>query len=250
MAARSGDAWEGDWQYSKPVVEALGASTDAAVPDTTDLYRKLLASADHRSVTIVTVGPLANILYLLNSGPDQHSRKTGRALVSEKVKEFIIMGGQYPSGEDEWNFNGDMPGVTRKVLAAIDVPVIFSGFEVGEVVRTGVEFNDLDPSHPLHAGYLHFSEHAPWMKERFVGDILDNASFDQTAVLYAVRGGVPEWWTLSEPGRVVADDVGGNGWESDDAGQHRYLVMTGNPDEVASVIRDAMLGPEGAPEAQ
>lgn len=243
VGARHGAAWTADWQYSQAVVEALDAPRDVQAPDATQLYRKILATAEDHSVTIVTVGPLANVLELLQSGPDQVSSSSGQDLVRSKVKQFVIMGGQFPSGDHEWNFDGDMPGVTRDVLAAIEAPVVFSGYEIGDAIRTGTTLNDLDPSHPLYAGYMHFSRHAPWMKERFTGQILDNASFDQTAVLHAVRGGVDDWWTFSEPGRVVADENGGNRWEPDPEGRHRFLVLSEAPETVAAVIRDAMLGP-------
>jgi hypothetical protein len=242
VGTRRGEPWQADWQYSKAVVDALNAPATATVPGATGLYRELLATADTGSVTVVTVGPLANILDLLESGPDRHSPMSGRQLVREKVRKFVIMGGNFPAGEHEWNFDGDMPGVTRDVLASIDVPVIFSGYEVGDAIRTGTSFNDLDDSHPLHAGFLHFSKHAPWMKDRFDGRILDNASFDQSAVLFAVRGGVGLWWELSAPGRVIADAQGGNDWQPDPDGKHRYLVLSGDPDDVAAVIQAAMLG--------
>lgn len=246
VGTRKADGWQADWQYSKAVVDALGASSDVDAPDATDLYRALLSDADDASMTIVTVGPLANILALVESGPDEHSPLAGRELVNRKVSSFVVMGGKFPSGDHEWNFDGDMRGVTRAVFEAIDVPVIFSGYEVGDVIRTGQSLNSLDAAHPMHAGYLHFSQHAPWMKDRFTGPILDNASFDQTAVLYAVRGGLGDWWTLSERGRVVPDADGGNGWEPDPDGNHRYLVLATDPDRVAGVIRDAMLGTRAA----
>ena len=243
VGSRKGAAWAADWQYSRAVVDALGAHHEVKAPDATRLYREILAAAEDLSVTIVTVGPLGNILDLLRSGPDQFSSSSGRELVRAKVKQFIIMGGQFPSGDHEWNFDGDMPGVTQDVLAAIDVPIIFSGYEVGAAIRTGTALNDLDPSHPLYAGYMHFSQHAPWMKERFKGQILDNASFDQTAVLFAVRGGENEWWSLSEPGRVIADEDGGNHWKPDPDGLHRYLILSAPPENVGTIIRNAMLDP-------
>jgi hypothetical protein len=78
--------------------------------------------------------------------------------------------------------NGNMPGVTRYVLQELTVPIVFSGFELGVQIKTGAAFNRLDPGHPLYIGYRHFSEHAPWMKQHYRGKILDNASYDQTAV--------------------------------------------------------------------
>jgi inosine-uridine nucleoside N-ribohydrolase len=234
--------WDGDWQYGRAIAEGLGVSiVPEDVPDTTSLYRRLLAAQPNSSVTVVTVGPLGNILSLLESGADEYSSLTGANLVQEKVDRFVIMGGQYPSGDHEWNFDGGMPGVTRRVLEGIDVPIVFSGYEVGNRILTGQALNTLHAGHPLYLGYRHFSEHAEWMRAAFDGDISDNASYDQTAVLYAVRGGVGRWWNLSERGRVIADDNGGNRWVRDPEGTHRYLELAGPPQDVADVILAAML---------
>lgn len=243
VGVRQGDSWHAPWQYGKAVADSLGSTHDEkGAPDATTLYRKILASQPDASVTIVTVGPLANIRNLLASPGDDISPLAGRDLVREKVERFVIMGGQFPAGDEEWNFFGDMPGVTREVLDEVEAPIVFSGYEIGEVVRTGPAIAELGEDHPLYAGYLHFSEHAPWMKDRFQGHILDNASYDQTAVLYAVRGGLGGWWALSEPGRVVADATGGNRFTPDPDGRHRYLKMTAPPEAVESVIRQLMLG--------
>lgn len=250
LGERAAPAWAADWQYSRPIVEALGApAAPAGLPEATDLYRRVLASRDDGSVTIVTVGPLANIQALLASGPDAHSPLDGVALVRRKVDRFVIMGGQFPDGEQEWNFWGEAPGVTREVLDALPVPALFSGYEVGEAVRTGPELAALAPDHPLRVGYRHFSAHAPWMKERFAGGILDNASFDQTAVLLAVRGidGLP--WHLTSPGFVVPTETGGNGWRADPEGPHRYLVLDGDPAPITAAVSELMMGSRAKPES-
>jgi inosine-uridine nucleoside N-ribohydrolase len=186
---------------------------------------------EDNSVTIVTVGPLANIRDLLISGPDKYSNLNGKELIEKKVEKFVIMGGQFPSGKNEWNFNGNMPGVTRYVLENLTVPVVFSGFEIGVVIHTGPRFHELDPGHPLYAGYTHFSKHASWMQDRYQeGKITPNASYDQTAVLYAVRGGVGKYWDKVENGYCVADDTGGNVWvETDEPTNHSYLVLKKSP---------------------
>jgi hypothetical protein len=131
-----------------------------------DLYREILSKQEDNSVRIVTVGPLANIRDLLMSGPDEFSELSGKELIEKKVEKFVIMGGKFPEGDDEWNFNGNMPGVTRYVLENITVPVVFSGFEIGLIIHTGPRFHELDPGHPLYVGYMHFSKYASWMKDR------------------------------------------------------------------------------------
>jgi inosine-uridine nucleoside N-ribohydrolase len=213
---------------------------DAA--DAVALYRKLLSSSEDSSVVIVTVGPLANIKNLIESEADSISELSGRDLIHRKVREFVIMGGQFPKGEDEWNFNGNMPGVTKYVLAHLDVPVTFSGYEVGVDIKTGAVFNEIDPQTPLYVGFRHFSQFAPWMKEYYEGKILDNSTYDQTAVLYAVRGGVGTWWDRIEGGYCKPDSTGGNTWVEGPVTNHAYLKLRADREEMAGLIEAIMLG--------
>lgn len=239
LGVRSHDTHFLEWQYNKPVADALHWElSNVNVPLAVDLYREILSKQDDNSVRIVTVGPLANIRDLMMSGPDQHSDLTGKELVEKKVEKFVIMGGRFPSGDWEWNFYGGMPGVTRYVLDNLTVPVVFSGYEIGLVVQTGTRFHELDPGHPLFVGYMHFSKYASWMQDRFQeGRITPNASYDQTAVLYAVRGGLGKYWDKVENGYCVADDNGGNVWvESSEPTNHSYLVLTISPEEMAQII--------------
>jgi hypothetical protein len=231
-----------DWNYSKPIADHFRHKLNhETAKDALSLYRKILAESEDQSIVILTVGPLKNIQNLIDSKPDNHSDLSGRELISRKVKEFVIMGGQFPEGNNEWNFNGNMPGVTRYVLENINVPVTFTGFEVGLQIKTGEVLNETDPATPLHVGFLHFSEHAPWMKERFEGKILDNSSYDQTGVLYAVRKGTGEYWDRIEGGTCVADEKGGNRWMEDPGSNHAYLKLTEDPEVMADLIEKIML---------
>lgn len=246
IGVREVGSWEADWHYSRPIAERLGGRRTAAdVPGATALYRRILAAQPDGSVTVVAVGPLANILNLLNSPPDAVSPLGGSDLLHRKVARFLVMGGHFPQGRGEWNFNGDMPGVTRAVLAGLRMPVVFSGYEVGDAIRTGEVLNRIDRVTPLRVGYRHFSQHAPWMKERFRGRILDNASFDQTAVLYAVRGGLGRWWEEVKGGRVEVDENGDNRWLPGAATNQSWLRLKVPPEQVARVIEAAMLGSPG-----
>ena len=206
------------------------------VPDAVELYRKILASADDKSITIITVGPLMNIQRLLQSEADQYSALKGSDLIKKKVKEFVIMGGQFPKGNDEWNFNGGMPGVTKYVLNNLDVPVVFSGYEIGVSIKTGATFNDIDKDTPLYKGFMYFSEHAPWMKDRFKGKILNNATYDQTTVLYVVYGGVGVLWEKITDSFCEAGDNGDNIWVKKDNSNHSYLKLIETPANMAKLI--------------
>lgn len=242
MGIRSKDSHFQEWNYNKPIADALpNKLTNQDVPPALDLYRKILSEQDDKSVTIVTVGPLKNIMDLIQSEPDKFSDLSGKELIEKKVKEFVIMGGHFPSGENEWNFNGNMPGVTRFVLENITVPVVFTGYEVGVAIQTGAVFEKLEKTHPLYLGFKHFSQNASWMKDQYKGKILNNATYDQTAVLYAVQGGLGKYWEKVVNGFCVAKENGDNYWVEDNKFDHSYLVLKRNPEEMARLIESIML---------
>ncbi|MEL7222213.1 MAG: nucleoside hydrolase, partial [Bacteroidota bacterium] len=117
IGLRQGETHETHWNHSKVIAEQLKHDiSSATAPDATQLYRKILSKSEYRSVVIVTVGPLMNIKALIDSPADIFSPLSGADLIHQKVKEFVIMGGNFPEGEKEWNFDGDMPGVTKYVL--------------------------------------------------------------------------------------------------------------------------------------
>ena len=246
LGVREVDPWQTDWNYNKVIADQFPYQTDTVnkAEPAVALYRRLLANAAPNSITIVTVGPLANIQNLLNSEPDAISGKTGAELVSAKVDQFVIMGGQFPEGitahGPEWNFDGNMQGVTQDVLETITRPIIFSGYEVGEALKFGAALNQHPHDTPLYVGYKYFSEHAPWMRQDYQGAVLDNSSFDQTAVMYAAINGVGEHWTLSARGKLTVDERGVGNWTEDETGNHRYLVLTDQTDATISAIAAAM----------
>lgn len=243
IGVRKSEKHFAEWNYSKPIAEALKHDeTFESATEATSLYRKILSRSKDKSVLIVTVGPLKNIENLLSSKPDSLSALTGKELVELKVKEFVIMGGQFPEGKKEWNFDGGMPGVTKQVIENITVPIVFSGFELGVKIRTASVFNKLDNNHPLYIGFMHFSVNAPWIKENFKGQILDNATYDQTAVLYAVKNGVGVYWDKIEHGICVPDNVGGNKWIEKEDSNHAYLKLKIKADELADIINSIMIG--------
>ena len=71
---------------------------------------------------------------------------------------------------------------------------------------------------------MHFSKNAPWMKGRFEGSILNNSTFDQTAVLYAVRNGTGLYWDKVTGGECVPDEKGGNTWKHSENSCFFWLI--------------------------
>ncbi|MEM8893873.1 MAG: nucleoside hydrolase [Bacteroidota bacterium] len=242
VGTRKGDFEPIDWNHSRVIADQFPYELDGTkAKESTQLYRELLAARDDKDVTIVTVGPLSNIKRLLESKPDEISPLDGNALIEAKVTEFIIMGGQFPSGEKEWNFDGNMPGVTKYVVEHLTVPITFSGYEVGLDIKSGEVFNDIDKNSPLHVGFMHFCQYAPWLKQNWEGTIYDNSTYDQTAVLYAVRGGIDNYWSRIEGGYCLPDDVGGNQWIEGGSKPHSYLKLIKSNEEMAEIIEGFMV---------
>lgn len=200
--------------------------------DAVALYRRTLADAKDGSVVLVSVGFLTNLRNLLASEADDASPLGGRELVRRKIKVWVCMGGQFPAGR-EWNIRQD----AAASVAAIrnwPTPIIFSGFEIGRAIQTGAGLSAAPKSSPVRRAY-----------ELYNG-LNDRASWDQTAVLYAVRGldgGLSHLWTLRRQGRIRVDDNGGNTWDEDaeDGPAQAYLQQKANPAEVAALIEKLML---------
>jgi len=199
------------------------------------LYRKLLAAAPDKSVTIVTVGFLTNMANLLQSAPDKYSSKSGRDLIKQKVKMLVSMAGR---------FDGDMGkfkefNVVKDAAASVTafnnwpVPVWFSGFEIGAKIFTGLPIVN-NPA----------IQHSP-VKDVFARSIpMDpndkngRMSWDETAVLVAVRG--YEKYFDAVKGKIICNADGSNGW--DPAGSRDlYLVQKMPKDQIEKVLNDLIM---------
>lgn len=206
-----------DWQHWSDTIVARYphniAGNDQA-EDAVKVYRRILSQQPDKSVTIVTVGFLTNLANLMSSPPDQYSRLPGIRLIEQKVKRLVSMAGRFPEGKE---FNVYMDSAASQVVFTHwPTEVIFSGFEIGEKIKTGV---------PLvqNAAIQHspvkdvFSICLPMAKE----DNNGRSSWDETAVLVAIRGYEP-FYSL-KPGSIVVNTDGSNSWVNDEGKQY-YLV--------------------------
>jgi hypothetical protein len=216
-------------------------------PDAVTLYRHILAAALDESVAIVVVGPLTNIRDLLVSPPDAISPLDGRQLALQKVKLLSVMGGRYPSGSES-NFTSDA-GASQTVVAEWPTRIMFSGFELGVEVFTGPRlWTETPEDSPVRMAY-HLWELI--FARRFAPDfdpqsgIWPHSSYDQTSVLYAVRGLRDYWDSVTEGANVVHED-GSNEWHPDLDRPHAYLVERMPREEVARIIEDLMVAPPGS----
>ena len=219
-------------RYAQGVAEEFPGTLQSAddAPDAVDQYRRVLAGEPDKSVVIVSIGYLTNLRDLINSGPDQHSSLDGRGLIEQKVRLWVCMGGQFPSGR-EANIRWD----TEASLEAIDkwpTEIIFSGYEIG-LMDTGADILDLPETNPVRRAYQLFGR-------------IPHKNWDQVALLYAVRGlddgPAAHYWKYSAPGRIVIDpEDGSNTWEEDPNGAHRHLIQIGSDDEIAQEIDSLMM---------
>jgi pyrimidine-specific ribonucleoside hydrolase len=180
------------------------------VPDALLLYRKILAAQPDHSVTIITVGFLTNLANLLESPRDVYSTLNGYELVSRKVSNLVCMAGRFPRG-NEFNLAQDVKS-SKKVLAEWPTPILFSGFEIGQKIKTGIPLihNEEIRESPVKDV---FAICIPMAKEDSAGRM----SWDETAVFVAVKGW-QNYYEL-ETGKCRINAHGVNEW-----------MHSGNPD--------------------
>jgi len=200
------------------------------VPDAIPLYRKILAAQPDNSVTIVTVGFLTNLANLLDSKGDEYSGLTGMELIRKKVKHLVSMAGHFPAGR-EYNVLVDSLA-SEKVFLHWPTPVIYSGFEIGREIITGRQLTAdqhlQSPVRDVFALCMAFSEE----------DRNGRKSWDQTAVLTAVRGAGPYFGM--QKGHIVLKG-GYNEWKDDPAGNQAYLTMKMPAEELRAIIETMMM---------
>ncbi|KAA0991036.1 nucleoside hydrolase [Dyadobacter aurulentus] len=207
-----------------------GIAKTSDAPDAVETYRKILAKEPDRSVTIITIGFLTNLADLLASKPDAISPLDGPALVKKKVKQLVSMAGKFPQGR-EYNVYADSVS-SAKVFSEWPTEILFSGFEIGEKIKTGVKVvaNERLQS-PVREVY---AMAMPVSKE----DAAGRMSWDQTAVLVAARG-VQPYFGLKR-GRIIIED-GNNKWQDDPMGPHAYLTQNMPSEQVVAVIEGLMM---------
>ncbi|MCF8226033.1 MAG: nucleoside hydrolase [Bacteroidales bacterium] len=205
--------------------------TNSQAGSATELYRRILASKPDNSVTIVTVGFLTNMANLLKSLPDQYSDLNGQELVNRKVRELVSMAGWFPEGK-EFNVIKDAES-SKYTFDNWPTPIVFSGFEVGSKIFTGIPLinNEKISSSPVKDAYRIAIPMDPMDKN-------GRMSWDQTAVIFAVRG--PEPYFKLKEGKMVTNTDGSNSWDQNDSG-HYYLEFRLPPAEVENEINKLMM---------
>jgi len=196
--------------------------------DAVTVYRKVLSQQPDNSVTIVTVGFLTNLANLMNSKPDKYSPLDGTTLIHKKVKRLVSMAGRFPEGKE---FNVFMDSTSSQIVfSKWPSEVIFSGFEIGEKIKTGLPLvqNNAIQNSPVKDV---FRICLPMAEEDHNG----RSSWDETAVLVAVKGFEPYYSV--ESGSIIVNDDGSNSWDKDGNNQF-YLVEKLPHEQVQQLINN------------
>jgi len=201
------------------------------VADAVDVYRKTLINQPDKSVTIVTVGFLTNLNNLLKSQPDNISLLTGKELVIRKVKRLVSMAGRFPEGR-EYNVYMDS-AASEYVYKNWPGEIIFTGFEIGWDIRTGLKLIKSDIKNSPVKDV--FSISIPLSAEDKDGRM----SWDETAVLIGVYG--TEGFFDSVRGKIIVNPDGSNRWENNPEGKHIYVKQKMPVTQMSTFIEDRMM---------
>jgi purine nucleosidase len=240
------DTWhKGEkWTEVLPQRYPIDLPLSADAPDAVAVYRKALASAEDGSVVMVSVGFFPNLRNLLRSPADAVSPLDGKELVRRKVKRLVSMAGKFPSGK-ETNIIVD-PESAREVFSGWPVEILIAGYEVGRHVRTGDRLIRMEiKGNPVVDAY---SMSIPQDKEELGKTSRyepgGRASYDQTAVLAAVRPG--DRYFMTERGVLRVDADGTNHWKASADGRHSRLVEKMSAVDLAAEIEGLMMPGTGA----
>lgn len=199
----------------------------------TSLYRRLLAGQPDGSITLVSIGFMTGLRWLLESGPDGICPLSGRELVARKLKCWVCMGGGYPKGH-EYNFIKDSRSASYCVNTW-PTPIYFTGEELGKQVLTGSGLDALPEENPTRIGYELY----------FDGALKNRPSWDQITVLFAARleemlGEKGLWEVVSRGGNRVGED-GSNHWDPEFEAGHSYLRPRLDTARVEEIIEQLMI---------
>jgi hypothetical protein len=194
-------------------------------PDAVALYQRLLAQQPDHSVTIVSLGGHTNLAALLAAGRGQ-----GAALVARKVKQLVVMAGEFPTASRAWtNELIDVPA-TRYVFNKgwpKSVPITWVDAKVGFPLFVGQSVTQAHKDGPVRAAF----------QILFPDGKLDDANWDAIAIYYAIYGlGDNVLGLTGAGGAASVNSVGAISWVANpDRPDDRYVQVPSYP-KLASTL--------------
>ena len=187
------------------------------VPDAVALYRRLLAHAPDRSVTIVGLGGYTNLAGLLRASD-------GRKLITRKVKRLVIMDGLFPGGIGPVTNQQIDPAAARAVVAdpGWPTPISWSDGTVGVATKVGASLcTTTAADHPMRIAY----------EQLFGCNPPTDGDWDAPTLLYAVGDLPAAFQELGQGGSAVINAQGGLSWQ--DGSTHAGDVYVHVADQTA-----------------
>lgn len=202
-----------------------------------ELYRKILSEQPDTSVVIVSTGFLTNLADLLKSESDEYSSLNGIDLVRKKVKRWVCMGAVFRL--QAVNLILERIQLLQNLLSKTGrLPSYLAGLR-SEVhckpVRSwpGPQKNPIRKAYELAGGYVG-SRHASW---------------DQTAVLAAIRDPLL-YWDVESTGYCSVGSNGSNQWKESPDKDHSYLIKKIPDSQLEEVIDDLMANVRELPQVE
>lgn len=200
--------------------------------------RKVLANSNNKSVILLCIGQLNNVVDLLLSEPDQYSRKNGLDLVKQKVLKVVAMCGSIYDdfaisiGVDkrhvEYNIAANKDAA-KMFFKLINVPVILVDYAFGLSIKTGASlFDKKQLDNPVSIAYKVF-ENGP----RF--------SWDPLATLAAI-GNHKELFETIGPGNITLTKNLMTKYCDDKNGKFYYLRPKSSLKEIENTIENIIKG--------
>lgn len=189
------------------------------------LFRNALLGQPDGSAAVVLAGPATSVVRLL----DLHG---AREQISAKVAHLVVAAGCFAEGPPEPSIASD-PSAARRLFAEWPTPIVAVGSEVGAALRYPAASIDQDlawsPNHPVSAAC----------------HLLDAGSLGATTAGLAalVHAALPneDYFTRSEPGRIVVLDDGRTRFEPSPAGRCQFLTLAPTQKERALSLYRALV---------
>ena len=209
-------------KYNKAVVKKFCKYENSAchADNALDVYLDILKDAPDKSVVIITAGTFTNVAEAL--GKDA-------LLFNRKVETIVSMAGKFPDGE-EFNISSD-PLAFATVSENFRNTMIFSGYEVGNKIKTG--FSEENKDNPVYYAYKEFcGGREPYL----------NKSFDLTAVQYAFEGNT-SFYALSKPVDIKADMNGAIKAKKNKYSNRYYIIREADDELITDYLNDILRMP-------
>ncbi len=234
-------------QYSSFLIDNYPGLYDLdldRVPEAVDIYRKVLAAAEDKSIVFVVIGFKKNMSDLLKSRPDDISPLTGLQLVEQKVKFVSDMGGWYPEAPEPENYEpfnlGMVPGAAKYYVENWPTTMLFTGIAAGEI-KLAKKLRKLDTPTGRAIDYK-LAHDGGWGKE--IEDA--QAGFDCVSTLIAVKGAIEFFHVKS--GCNELDSAGYNIFSYEKDCGHSHIDCKDRKmrfEEIADVIEEMLVaGPK------